>query len=225
MVMVACSKDDNNKKKDKGDDDDDIEYVAPITIDGKFDDWAKLDAKKVATATLPEGAAKEALKVLKVYADELYVYIYFEWDKELIEYKPDVEYVPFHVYLNADGDSTTGGFSDQWSDACMDVCFEGFLTDGTNIVSYEPGCYPWTGDPNGSGWGWGDEVDSGAGLFQGAGVVGKYEIAMTRELYPLGKLADTFSIGCDIQQSWDSVGILPAGAEGTVASLQVTTDK
>lgn len=224
MVLVACNKDDDNKKKNEGGDDNEVEYVAPIDIDGSFSDWAKLDASKVATATLPEGAAKEALKVLKVYADELYIYLYFEWDTELIEYAPDVEHVPFHIYLNSDGDATTGGFSDQWSDACIDFLAEGFLTDGTNIAPYEAGCFSWGGDPNGSGWAW-NELESGNGLFTGAGVVGKYEISICRELFPMGKIADNFSIGVDIQQSWDSVGILPIGAEGYTTSLAVTTDK
>lgn len=230
MVMVGCSKDDTNQKKGGNknkEEKQEPEYVAPVTIDGNFADWAALDASKVATATLPDGAAKEALKVLKVYADELYVYMYFEWDTDMIEYEPDVEHVPFHIYINSDGDATTGGFSDQWSDACMDVCFEGFLTDGTNIVSYEGGAYPWEGEPNGSGWGWGEGIDAAAGLFAGAGVLtaGKYELSITRELFPIGKLADNFSLGCDIQQSWDSVGYLPIGEEGTVPSLQVVTVK
>ena len=50
-------------------------------------------------------------------------------------------------------------------------------------------------------------------------------------MFPLGKIADTCSIGFDIQQNWDSVGILPIGTptdenpSGYIASLQVKTVK
>lgn len=227
MCMVGCKKDDSGNKGNNGNKGggDDPEYVAPIAIDGDFADWAKLDASKVATATLPEGAAKEALKLVKVYADEMYVFVYFEWDKELVEYNAD-EFVPFHVYLNSDGDAATGGFGDQFSDASIDFLAEGMLTDGKKIVNYGDGvsCFSWIGETNGTGWDW-EELESGDGLFEGAGVVGKYELAITRELFPLGTLADDFTIGFDIQQAWDSVGVLPIGAEGYVASLAVSTDK
>lgn len=220
---VSCKKDVKPNPNPKPIDNDDPEYVAPITIDGDFADWAKLDASKVATATYQEGASHEALKTLKVYADELYVYIYIDWDKEMVEFN-DGEHIPVHLYINGDGDATTGGYGDQWTDACTDLLTEGFLTDGTQFISYEASCFNWTGEANGTGWNWGD-LDSAADLFVGAGVNGKYEMAMTRELYPLGKLADTFSIGVDIQQAWESVGVLPEGAEGPVASLQVVTVK
>ena len=232
MVAVSCGKPDDNKGGKNDNKNEDEEYVAPITIDGDFADWAKLDASKMATATTNPDANKTALKLVKVYADELFVYVYFEWDKDQISHEPDVEHVPFHVYINGDGDTSTGGFADQWLDACADVMFEGFLTDGTNVVSYEPGVYQWVGEPNGSGWDdcW-EELGDFPGLTSGAGVEGKYEMAITRELYPIGKWANTFSIGFDIQQDWDSVGILPNDAvsednpSGHANSLTVITNK
>ena len=223
LAVVCCNN--NNEDDPYGDDPDENEYVAPIKVDGDFSDWAKLDASKVAVAKLPaEGAAKEALKLVKVYADEMYVYIYFEWNTELIEYVPDVEHVPFHIYINSDGDETTGGYADQWTDANFNFLAEGFLTDGTNIVSYEATCCQWTGEVHGAGWGW-TIIDASADLFAGAGIPGKYEMSMARELFPIGKLADNFTIGFDIQQDWNSVGILPIGSESSAASLPVTTVK
>ena len=233
FAAVCCKKADNNdnpnnnqKDPDKPNEEQPAKYTAPIKIDGDFSDWAKLDDSKVATARNSDGSSYEALKIVKVYADEMYVYIYFEWDKELIEHSGD-ELVPLHIYINGDGDASTGGFADEFEDACMDFMTEGFLFDGNDkVTSYDPGCYKWEGEVNGSGWDdcWVD-IDSSSDLFVGAGVEGKYELAMTRELYPLGKLADNFSIGFDIQQSWDSVGILPNSAEGHAASLQVVTVK
>ena len=232
ILTVSCKKD--NGKDNKGDDEE-TEYVQPITIDGDFSDWAKLDASKVATAKTDPDARHTALKLVKVYADELFVFVYLEWDKEQVSAVPDVEHVPFHMYINGDGNAATGGFADQFSDACSDLLLEGMLFDGSGWAGYDPGAYKWIGEANGSGWGWepdGENVlASGSGLCSGKGVDGKYEICLVRELYPLGKLADNFSIGFDIQQSWDSVGVLPNAAvtddnpSGTAPSLQVTTVK
>ena len=118
ILAVSCKK--NDPKPGPGpdpEDPEDPEYVMPITIDGDFSDWAKLDASKMVVAQSAEGATKEALKVVKVYADEFFVFVYFEWDKDQISYEPDVEHVPFHVYINGDNDFTTGGYADQWADA------------------------------------------------------------------------------------------------------------
>ena len=87
----------------------------------------------------------------------------------------------------------------------------------------------WTGDVNGTGWSWA-ELGEFNNLTEGAGIEGKYEFQIARELMPK-KLADVFSIGFDIQQSWDSVGILPNShvtddnPGGLAPSLQVTTVK
>ena len=233
ILVVSCKKDNNGP--DGPDGPDDQEYVQPITIDGDFSDWAKLDANKVATAKTDPDARHTALKLVKVYADEVFVFVYLEWDKDQISFEKDVEHVPFHMYINGDGNTATGGYGDQFSDACSDLLLEGMLFDGSNWAGYDPGAYKWIGETNGTGWGWepdGDNVlAAGSGLCSGAGIEGKYEIALVRELYPLGKIADTFSIGFDIQQNWDSVGVLPNAAltddnpSGIAPSLQVTTVK
>ncbi|MBO4565653.1 MAG: hypothetical protein J5695_00340 [Bacteroidales bacterium] len=234
LALIACKPTNTDDPNNPGGDDPKVEeYVQPITCDGKFDDWAKLDASKVYTAKNVEGSKHDALKLVKVYADKAFIFVYFEWDTEQIEWELDVEHVPFHIYLNADGKADTGGFGDQWSDACTEACFEGFLTNGTDIDSYDPGVYQWVGEANGSGWEWSDPavLDAGSGICSGAGVNGKYELQIVRELYPLGTIADEFSIGFDIQQSWDTVGYLPNGEvtddnpSGNVPSLKVVTVK
>jgi hypothetical protein len=232
MVSVSCHKPDDEDDEEGGGE---TKYEAPITIDGNFSDWAKLPAADIAEARTVADATHTALKLVKVYADEVFIFVYFEWDKDQISYENGVEHVPFHCYVNGDGDSKTGGFSDQFSDACSDALFEGFIYPDGVLGSYDPSVYKWIGDPNGSGWGWSDGdapiLASGSGLCAGAGIEGKYEFQITRELYPLGKIADNFSIGFDIQQSWDSVGVLPNAAPtddnpaGTAPSLQVKTVK
>ena len=228
MVSVSCNK--NNGDEDDPDGPDEPEYVAPITIDGEFADWAKLPSANVAEAKCDPEATKTALKVVKVYADPVYVFVYFEWDKDQITYEPDVEHVPFHCYINTDGDASTGGYGDEFSDACSELLFEGFVyPDGAKVGSYEPGVHEWTGEPNGTGWEWND-LGEFNGLCAGAGIEGKYEFQIARELMPK-KLADNFSIGFDIQQGWESVGVLPNthvtddNPGGLAPSLQVKTKK
>ena len=207
MVSVSCNK--NNGDEDDPDGPDEPEYVAPITIDGEFADWAK---------------------VIKAYADPVYVFVYFEWDKDQITHEPDVEHVPFHCYINTDGDASTGGYGDEFSDAATEIMFEGFIyPDGAKVGSYEPGVWEWTGDVNGTGWTWND-LGEFNGLCAGAGIEGKYEFQIARELMPK-KLADNFSIGFDIQQGWESVGVLPNthvtddNPGGLAPSLQIKTKK
>ena len=236
MVSVSCNKNNDDDEDEGGGD---SEYVAPIKVDGDFSDWAKLPAADIAEAKCDPEATKTALKVVKVYADPIYVFVYFEWDKDQISYHPNTapadqdsngEDVPFHCYINTDGDASTGGYGDQFSDACSELLFEGFIyPGGSSIGSYEPGVFKWTGDTNGTGWSW-EDLGEFNGLTAGAGIEGKYEFSIARELLP-SKLADNFSIGFDIQQGWSSVGILPNShvtddnPGGLAPSLKVTTKK
>ena len=238
MVSVSCHKN-NDDDDDEGDGGDKPEYVAPIKIDGDFSDWAKLPAANIAEAKCDPEATKTALKVVKVYADAVYVFVYFEWDKDQVDHHPNTapdgqdsneEDVPFHCYINTDGDASTGGYGDQFSDACSELLFEGFVyAGGSSIGSYEPAVCEWTGGTNETGWSWSEDLGI-TGLCSGAGIEGKYEFSIARELMPK-KLADNFSIGFDIQQSWDSVGILPNSHAtddnpgGLAPSLQVKTVK
>ena len=97
MVSVSCHKNDDEDEDEGGEE---PEYVAPIKVDGDFSDWAKLPAANVAEAKCDPEATKTALKLVKVYADAVYVFVYFEWDKDQITHEPDVEHVPFHCYIN-----------------------------------------------------------------------------------------------------------------------------
>ena len=207
--------------------------IKSITIDGNFDDWAALDQGTFSQNWGDDEATHPALTYCKVYATAEFIYVYFEWD---MEYTEDTSWVPFHCYINTDGDATTGGYGDEFSDACSDVLLEGSIYDGGEICSYWAGGYAWVGEPNASGWGWAPDTDN---LFPdeaptvGAGIDGKYEFSISRAMFAgVGfPVADVFSIGFDIQQNWDSVGVIPNAApsednpSGVVPSLQVTTQK
>ena len=179
-------------------------------------------------------ASRTALTLAKVYADPEYVYVYFEWDTNQITHDPDTEWAPFHCYINTDGNTSTGGYGVLVSDACTDILLEGFIyPDGAEIGSYDPGAYNWIGDPNASGWSWEEVITDHSDVGKGAGVEGKYEFAIDRTKftnfgYPI---EDVFSIGFDIEQAWDAVGVLPNTAptdensNGIAPSLTVTTIK
>ena len=247
ICFVSCTKGNDDNKQNNNNNNNQSEQpnqngnenqggneIATITIDGTFEDWAALADGTYSKTYGDEDATHPVLTHCKVYATAEYIYVYFEYDKDAIEHEPDVEHVPFHCYINTDGDESTGGFADEFSDACTDLLLEGFIyPDGAEIGSYDPTAYAWTGEPNGSGWGWGDDILPEGGACQGAGIEGKYEFQIERAvLAGIGfPVADEFSIGFDIQQSWDSVGILPNAApsednaSGVVPSLKVKTIK
>lgn len=223
---AACNKDDDNKKDNKGGE---TEYEAPIKIDGNFDDWAKLPAAQVAVAKCATDANWTALKTFKVYADEYFVFMYFEFVSDEVE---DRAWVPVHFYINGDGKDTTGGYGDQFTEASSDILLEGAVFADGEFCSYNPGAHKWIGEVGGTGWDWEEILPEGSNLCSGMGSGNAYEVQMIREMYPAGKLADVFSIGMDIQQNWSSVGVLPNvtpdpdnNPNGRSPLLQVTTVK
>lgn len=184
-------------------------YVAPITIDGDFSDWAKIDESKMCIANCAENALRKGIKVLKVYLDDVYMFVYFEYDDAAIPDKSDVQ---GHVYFDADNDENTGGCSNQWEPGSIEYMGEGHFFRGDAISSFDPSLSYWTGELHAQGWDEFEEVlPSGSGLFTGNGKDGKYEMSMLLEGFPLTPmpLGEEFGFGMDIQQSWNSVGIMP----------------
>ena len=248
IAMVACG-DDNpeNKCPDCGNDPctcvPDVEYVNPIDVtDGTAADWDALPAAYVATTTHADGASMDGLKSVKVYADEMYINLLVEVNDEVVT---DRAWTPFHVYINADNNAATGGFGDQWITADVDVMLETVVfADGANYP-YNPAVFKWWGADGESGWlwtdpenpgteenGWGALVPEGSMPIGTSQAVegGKIEIQLMWELIP-ANWADKFTVGFDIQQSWESVGILPnaaddeTGAEVLAEKLEVTFNK
>lgn len=219
VFAVSCNKDnDNNKNKNNNQEqnqngnengnEDENAYKAPITIDGEFADWAALDASKMCVATCAENALQKGVKVLKVYMDDLYMFVYFEYDDAAIPDKSDVQ---GHVYFDADNNEETGGCSNQWTPGSIEYMGEGHFFRGDVIESFNPSLSYWTGELHAQGWEWENVLASGSGLFTGAGKDGKYEMSMLLEMFPAEPtpLAEEFGFGLDIQQDWSSVGIIP----------------
>lgn len=197
------------------------EFECAITVDGEFADWA---AVTPVTATCNPDAKWTALETLKVYTDEMYIHIYFEFSEDEIV---DLAWVPFHVYINQDN-NTEGCGDDQWiGQGGQDFLLEGAVIADT-FCSYDPGLFVYTGaDPATVEWAWESTLPEGSGIATGAGAGNKYELSIMKEMIPGLNLASTFGLGVDIQQSWNSVGVLPNtaiaddNANGAVPMLQV----
>ena len=107
------------------------DFQSAITIDGDFADWA---AVTPLTETCNPDAKWTALTTLKVYTDEMYIHIYFEFSEDEIV---DLAWVPFHVYINADN-NTEGCGDDQWiGQGGQDYLLEGAVIAET-FASYNP---------------------------------------------------------------------------------------
>jgi hypothetical protein len=186
------------------------------------------------------------LKGVAVYATEMYINILVEPNMDDIT---DLEWVPFHVYLDIDNSDETGGYGDEFADANTDILCETGLWAGGEPNNYNPAVFKWWGEVGGDGWNWEDPENPGDetnfwGAIIGEGqlpvgnsqyVDGKFEIQLLREL--LGTVpgvemnAGEFGIGFDIQQAWSSVGILPCvsvtdeNPSGKAAKLKVKINK
>ena len=198
------------------------DFEAAIKVDGDFADWA---AVTPVSATCNPDAKYTALTTLKVYTDEMYIHIYFEFsDDEIV----DRAWVPFHVYINADN-NTEGCGDDQWiGQGGQDFLMEGAVLADDAFCSYNPGLFTYAGvDLTTVEWAWTDVLPEGSGIASGAGAGNKYELSIMKEMVPGMELASTFGLGVDIQQSWNSVGVLPNtaiaddNANGAVPMLQV----
>lgn len=230
----------------------DTEFVSKVSVSDKsIAEWATLPAEFVASCTCPAGAAMDALKSAKVYADQVYINILVEYDPEQIV---DRAWPAFHVYMNVDNSDETGGYGDQFLDPNADILLETAVFAEGEPHNYNPAVFKWWGEVGGNGWAWTEHwqeegyYQDGDGLKWGA-IIGedempignsqiiddKYiEIQLLRELIPAGNAkgwADEFGIGFDIQQNWSSVGFLPCAeatdenAAGHARKLQVKIDK
>ena len=253
VAFIACKP--NNPPVDPGKEDpkpEDTTKVDPpvkeipeIKVDdNSLADWDALPAEFVFSAECPADASMLGLKSVKVYATETYISILVEPNMDDIT---DLEWVPFHVYLDADNSDATGGYGDEFTDANAEILCESAIICEGEPYSYNPAVFKWWGEVGASGWDWTDPSvehsgDDGWGAIIAEGALpvgasqrvdGKFEIQLLRELLgTVSPLNDSeFGIGFDIQQNWSSVGILPIGPDteenpgGHVAKLKVKINK
>ena len=240
LAFVACKPQDN--PDDGKDPDGKKEYVQKIKVDdNSLEDWKNVPEEYVVSCTCPADASMLGLKSAAVYADEMYIFICIEPNMDDIV---DLEWVPFHVYLNTDNSDATGGYGDEFTDANAEILLESAVFAG-DPYPYNPAVFKWWGEVGGSGWEWTDpSVEHDGSDFWGAivgegqlpignsqFVDGKIEIQLLRELIPATWNDSEFGIGFDIQQNWSSVGILPCASAtdenpaGHAAKLKVKINK
>ncbi len=225
LAFVACNKDkDPNKPNQEGGGEEQTDKKVEIKVDdNSLADWDKVPAEYLASATLPESASLLALKSVKVFADEIYINVLVEIDEEEVA---DRSWTPFHMYINTDNSDKTGGYGDQFADANTDVMLEGGVFADGAAAEYNPGVSNWYGEVGGTGWEWcpegaaNDATDCWcATVCSGDMPIGKsqlvnnkfFEIQLIRELIATnaGWNESEFGIGFDIQQNWESAGLLP----------------
>lgn len=179
-----------------------------ITIDGNFDDWDLLDPSRVTTVQCANYTVKPDLKLMKVYADKENVFIYVEFDFSNYDY---IEMAHFDILINGDNNTATGGYMGSWDQGdtpCIDILAQGTIFYDGYAEYYDPGIYRWAGGDNNDGWVWEDTDISD--FICGYGNDRAYEFQIRRENYPIGKLADPFTMGVDILvNGWDPTGALP----------------
>lgn len=227
---VSCQKDaptvDNTPSVISPDDGTDEEpepdpsELLPIKIDADFSDWDALDASKVAETVCAEDAKWKALKKMRVYANDDYIWMYFELDESML--KTDAGAV-LNVFFNADNDPSTGGNPlGEHLGNDVDYMLQGYCYQPGGYSSWSPTFWQYSGKVGAVEWKW-DNI-SASGIGSGSGKAGKYELQIMRLMMDV-PFADTFTVGVDLQQNWISSGVLPNAKGGAAEKLAVTIDK
>lgn len=145
---------------------DEISLVKPlIVLDSKFEDWAAVPAADLAEASTNADAKWLGLSDMKWCADADFVYFYLEFKQEAIRYFDEEEGIEkdgwaihhLDLYLNVDGDETTGSNSYLWDNSAADYLIEGTWEDNMESA----GVYFFPADAAQDAWAW-----------ESAGVVG-----------------------------------------------------
>ena len=194
--------------------------------DGTLSDWDNVPSEYLFKTECAPNAMWDGLKSVQVYVDMTYINLLVEVNDEVVT---DREWTPFHVFINSDNSSSTGGYGgsgDLWMDADTDLMLETAIYQ-SGAVAYNPGVFKWWGEVGGSGWqwtdpngvadetnGWGALVPEGSMPIGNAQMVDdKIEIQLDYTQIPMPFDETTFTLGFDIQQSWNSVGVLPNANE------------
>jgi hypothetical protein len=222
-MVAACGKKGDDGKKGGSDDDDDT-VAQTIKVDGQFADWDTAEADgKVTKFEVGANAAMKDLKVLKLIADEYFLYVYYEFDKACLN--ACASNTNLNFYIDTDGGETTTYYNNGTiSNSYFDYILQGSITNWTdvangaavdqtiisiNLNTYkcpEAGTWPdWQADNIGSGY------SSGAGVIDGDVI--KYEYQIIRESMPM-TLPSTINVMFDCQRNDTSSGVLPMNGDG-----------
>ena len=243
LIFASCSKDPKKPNKPTGDD----EGEELILIDGEFADWAA--APKVLTVnrsaeyvgeTISEDNQRiDAVKTMKVVADQYNIYFYFEVDMSIMfkggapkwDGNKAVDGYAAHlsIYVNTDNDPLTGGKEWEFAEQGYEYYYEFadvFSRDASAVGEMAGGSMlKFTGEDGAELWASGDasqEEVTGEGLFAGWGKkdgdIIKYEVSLTRSFLNIpGKKV---SVGAIVYQDadWMLMSALPQANSGVEGS-------
>lgn len=208
LAMVGCKKNGGNDPQ-KPDVDPDPVVEAIINVDGDFSDWAELAGNEnLAVSTMPENSKYENLYAIKFVTDPDYIYFYFEFNAEGNDadgYTVD----PIDIYMNVDGDDSTGSNSFLWENSAADYLIEGFWSDRYETA----GVFSFPAEADQSEWAWEDTGVEGATstcdrviLANGNAAI---EGRIIRALIPSELKALKVGVFCSTTE-WAESGCLPA---------------
>lgn len=198
--------------------------------DNSLADWDNLPAEYVSSCVHQDGCSYDGLKSMKVYADMQYINLLVEYNPETVT---DLGWTPFHIGINTDNSDATGGFGDWWSDANTDIMLETAVFESGTPHPYNPHVFQWWGAVGENGWLWTNpnvehtyEDCWGALICEGSTpaignsqVIGNYiEIQINYSLIPADWNTEQFTLGVDIEQYWNTVGLLPNAADDELGS-------
>lgn len=189
-------------------------YVSPINVsDGTVAEWDTLAPGTYAVAVAPANPVWDGVKMVKVYADKVYINWMMVFDPAKYVKHRDVDVM--HLFMDIDHSDATGGYFDLFQDACADLMFEGALFNETGTINYSPSVWEWIGEVNGEDWSnWSQVAASikGQSQFVGDSII---EARIMRDYIP-GKekfAAEGFGFGITLTQNFEpsAVGFLPQG--------------
>lgn len=211
-------------------------------IDSSLLDWKNIPKGYLFETTCAPNASMNGLKSVKVYANKRYIYLLVDVNDEVIIKR---DWTPFRIFVNADNNTATGGYGNLWKTADVDFMMEGGIFVNGKNGPYNPAVYKWWGKDGENGWLWTDPSVTSLGeygwgsFFQSDSIPlgisqivdSKVEIQLNYRLIPLPFNDKAFTIGFEIQEEWDSAGILPNaddaedGSQVLAEKLQVLIDK
>lgn len=226
VCMIACDKK-KDEPKPQPEPTPEPSYVCPITIDGTGAEYDALPNVVISKCN-EECGNWQGLKVMKVYSDEVYTCIYLEYDAEefpLSLGKEDEE-AGAQIHLYTSDDLSKDGFIAQTAQP-LHWCYEGAFVDPgaalVDAISFEGFVWP-EGEPTSAGWPW-VAVDGAANPVAETKVTDKAIEMKLNTPSILGATGSFFYMAIDLQDSWESVGVLPNEAddvdeeEGTVTPV------
>ncbi len=213
-------------------------FAVAITVDGIFDDWNDPNIKEW---TLPEGQVLyDAIKKLKLTANEKYVYLYMQF------YDPGFDFnMPINIYIDADGNPATGAYTNATDN---DTAYPPYEMTNQGLEWYCELSFH-DGDHYNNMYSWGTlyEVNSGAdgqvvwgnltakavGTYDGSQIfctgeigennIAQVEIQFERTFFKITGTKARYSVKImDGMNNWKAMGLLP---QGTTTDLSDPTSR